>query len=162
MFFIVYKLDTWWQDLNSDFSLKHCLFGGAKLAKNAEPDKYVYSGHRIGFDSCLEVSLPESSTVKNTFIFGVDMSSSVHIEDKTKNILILGPTQGLYDTTLTAEARSSVDISRSNKKPCLSLYYSVSNSLLFDEATKIYQFKRFWDKNISLVFRKFFRKFFSK
>ena len=33
------------------------------------------------------------------------MSSSVHVGNKTKNILILGegPTQGLDDTTLTAE-----------------------------------------------------------
>ena len=33
-------------------------------------------------------------------IFGVDMSSSVHIDNKNKDILILGegPTQGLHDT----------------------------------------------------------------
>ena len=34
-----------------DFTLKDCLFGGVKLAKNAEWDKYVYSGYGIGFDS---------------------------------------------------------------------------------------------------------------
>ena len=35
------------------------------------------------------------------------MSSSVHVENKGKNILILGerPTQGLDDMTLTAEAK---------------------------------------------------------
>ena len=38
-FLTVYELDTWSQDLNSDFSLKDCLFGGNKLAKNADPDK---------------------------------------------------------------------------------------------------------------------------
>ena len=34
------------------------------------------------------------------------MRSSVHIDNKSKNILILGegPTKGLDDTTLTAEA----------------------------------------------------------
>ena len=38
-------------------------------------------------------------------IFGVDMSSSVHIDIKKKYILILGegPTQGLDGTTLTTE-----------------------------------------------------------
>ena len=50
-FFIVDKLDTCSQDLNSDFTLKSCLFGGIKLAKNAGPDKYVYKGSGIGFDS---------------------------------------------------------------------------------------------------------------
>ena len=45
--------------------------------------------------------------VKNVIIFGVDLSSSVHIDNKGKDILILGlgPTQGLDDTTLTAEAQ---------------------------------------------------------
>ena len=41
IFFIVYKLDTCPRDLNSDFTLKDCLFGGVKLAKNADPDKYI-------------------------------------------------------------------------------------------------------------------------
>ena len=40
---------------------------------------------------------------RNVIIFGADMSSSVHIDNKGKNILIYdeGPTQGLDDTTLT-------------------------------------------------------------
>ena len=37
---------------------------------------------------------------KNVIIFGVDMSSSVHIDNKNKDILIVseGPRQGLNDT----------------------------------------------------------------
>ena len=37
---------------------------------------------------------------KNVIIFGADMSSSVHIDNRNKDILILseGPTQGLDDT----------------------------------------------------------------
>ena len=44
---------------------------------------------------------------KNVFSFGAVMSSSVHIDYKNKDILILskGATQGLFDTTLTAEAK---------------------------------------------------------
>ena len=40
--------------------------------------------------------------MENVIIFGADMSSSVHIDNKNKDILILGeePTQGLDDTTL--------------------------------------------------------------
>ena len=43
----------------------------------------------------------------NAIIFGVDISSSEHIDNKIKEILILGfgPTQGLDDTTLTGEAQ---------------------------------------------------------
>ena len=41
---------------------------------------------------------------KNVIIFGADMSSSVHVDNKAKKILILGEgaTQGLDDTTLIA------------------------------------------------------------
>ena len=55
---------------------------------------------------------------KNVIIFGVHKSSSVHIDNKKKDILILGmgPRQGLDDTTLTAEAQYSTNFSRSNKK----------------------------------------------
>ena len=44
---------------------------------------------------------------KNVIMFGADMSSSVHIDNMDKYILILReePTQGLDDTTLTAEAK---------------------------------------------------------
>ena len=68
-FFIVYELDTWSQDLNSDFTLKYCLFGGVKLAKNTDPDKYVYSRYGIGFDSCSEFSLLDGGIGKNVIIF---------------------------------------------------------------------------------------------
>ena len=99
---IIYELDTWSRNLNSDFTLKDCLFGSVKLAKNADLDKYVYTSYDIGFHSHLEFSLPE-----NVIIFGVDLSSPVHIDNKGKDILLLGkgPTQGVHDTTLTAEAQ---------------------------------------------------------
>ena len=46
---IVYKLDAWLRDLSSDFTLKDCFFGEVKVAKNADPGTYVYSGHGIVF-----------------------------------------------------------------------------------------------------------------
>ena len=116
--FTVYQLDTWSQDLNSIFTLKRCLFGGVKLAKNADRDKYLYSGYGIGFDSRSENSSLEGSVGKNVIIFGVDISSSVHIGNEKKDILILdiGPTQALDDATLKGEAKYSINFSRSNKK----------------------------------------------
>ena len=82
LLFIIYELDTWSRESNSDFNLKDCLFGGVKLAENAEQDKYVYSGYGIGFASRLIFSLPNFHCSKNIIIFGVDMNSSVHISDK--------------------------------------------------------------------------------
>ena len=97
----------------------------------------------IGFDLRLEFSVPDGSVGKNVIIFGVDMSSSVRIDNKKNDILILNinPIQGIDVTTLTSEAQYSINFSRSNRKFCLSLHYKRSNSFLFANATKIYQFK---------------------
>ena len=69
------------------------------------------------------------------------MSSSVHINKKKKDVLILGfdPTQGFDDTTLTAKAQYSINFSRSNRKFYLS--YNESSRFLFFNTTKTYQFK---------------------
>ena len=60
---------------------------------------------------------------KNVLIFGAGMSSSVHIDIKKKDILILGKslTQGLDDTTLTAEKGYSINFTEQQKKLYLSL-----------------------------------------
>ena len=101
--FVVYELDSWPRNFDTNFTLGGCMFGGVKLTKNADPDKYSYSGYGIGFNSRGEYSLPDGSVGKNNIIFVVDMSSSVHIDNRGKDILILGkgPTQGL-NHTLTA------------------------------------------------------------
>ena len=61
-----------------------------------------------------EFSLPDGSMGENVIIFGVSRSSSVHIDNKKKDILILGkgPTHGLYDTKITAEAPYLINFSR--------------------------------------------------
>ena len=80
---------------------------------------------------------------KNVIIFGVDISSSVHVDSKKKDILILGegPTQGLYDATLTAEKKFPINFTEHNKKLCLSLYYNRENSYLFVNGVEIHKFK---------------------
>ena len=81
--------------------------------------------------------------VKNVIVYGADMSSPVHIDNKAKNALILseGATQGLDDTTLTAEAKYPINFTQPGKRFVLSIHYNGSNSYLFVNATKIYQFK---------------------
>ena len=70
------------------------------------------------------------------------MSSSAHIDNKKKNILVLGigPTQGL-EHTLTAEKMYSINFTLTNKKFCFSLHYNGANSYLFVNGTEIYKFK---------------------
>ena len=80
---------------------------------------------------------------KVVIIFGADMSSYVHVDNKRKNILILdgGPTQGLDGATLIAKSQYPINFTQSWKRFVLSLHYNGSNSFLFVNATKVYQFK---------------------
>ena len=70
------------------------------------------------------------------------MSSSAHINNKKKDILVLGkgPKQGL-EHTLTAEKMYSINFTVTNKRICLSLHHNGSNSYLFVNRTEIYKFK---------------------
>ena len=88
---------------DNDPTLKNCLFGAVTWTKNADIDKYKYSDYGIGFDRRSSISFPSGGFGQNVLIFGVDMSSSVHIDDKKKHILVLGkgPTQGLEYTLTT-------------------------------------------------------------
>ena len=62
----------------------------------------------------------------------------MYIDNNNKDILILieRQTQGLDDTTLTAEAIYRIKITQPNKRFVLSLQYNGSNSFLFVNATK--------------------------
>ena len=76
------------------------------MTKIVDIDRYKYSGYGIGFDRKGKISAGNGFD-RNCIIFGVDMSSSVHVDNKKKDILLPGegPTQGLDGTTLTAEKK---------------------------------------------------------
>ena len=110
--YIVYELGASGSNDN-DPTLKNCLFGAVTLTKNADIDKYGYSGYGYGF------SLPSSGFGQNVLIFGAGMCSSAHIGTKKKFILFLGkgPTQGL-EHTLTAERMYLINFSVTKNKFC--------------------------------------------
>ena len=93
------------------------------MNKNADIDRYVYSGYGIEFDRRSNFSFPGGGFGQNVLIFGADMSSSAQIDNKGKDILVLGKgsTQGL-EHTLTAEKMYSINFSLTKKKFCLSLH----------------------------------------
>ena len=126
--YIVYELGASTSNIG-DPTLKHCLFGAVTLTKNADIEKYKYSGYGIGFDRRSSFSFPGGGFGQNVLIFGVHMSSSIHIDNKKKDILVLGrgPTQGL-ESTLTAEKMYSINFTTSRKRFCLSLHYNGANS----------------------------------
>ena len=108
---------------SDDPTLKCFLFGAVTLTKNADIDKYGYSGYGIGFDRKSSFSFRGGGFGQNVIISGVDMSSSAHVDNKKKDILILGkaPTQGL-EHILTAEKIHSINCSMARNKFCLSLH----------------------------------------
>ena len=112
------------------------------MTKNNDIDKYKYSGYGNGFDREGTFSVGNGFG-RNCVIFGVDMSSSVHIDNKKKDILILGegPTQGLDGATLAAEKKYSVNFTENNNKFCLNLHYNGANIYIFANDTEINRFK---------------------
>ena len=93
------------------------------MTKNAGPDKYKYSRQGIRLAGRGSFSLNDGNGFgKNAIIFGADMSSSVHLDNNKKYIMILGdgPTQGSDDTTLTAKKEYAINFNEQQKKFCLS------------------------------------------
>ena len=116
--YIVYELGASSSN-DSDPTLKKCLFGHVTLTKNADIDKYRYSGYGIEFDRRSSFSVPGGGFGQNGLVFGVDMSSSARIDNKKKDILVhgKGATQGL-EHTLTAEKMYSINFTVTKKRFC--------------------------------------------
>ena len=112
--YIVYELARS-SSHSDDPTLKNCLFGVVTLTKNADIDKYGYSGYGIGFDRKSSFSFPGGGFGQNVLIFGADMSSIAHIGNKKRHISSRkGPTEGLKHT-LTAEKMYSVNFTVTRK-----------------------------------------------
>ena len=110
-------------EINDDFpvssylTLGNCLFGAVSLTKNADIDRYKYSQYGIGFDRHGSFPFPGIGLGRNVIIFGVDTSSSVHVDKKKKYILILTkvPTKGL-EHILSAEKMYLINFIKHHKK----------------------------------------------
>ena len=100
------------------------MFGAVKLIKNVDID-------HIGFDRKWFFSFGYGSG-RNVRIFAVDMSWTTHINNKKKDILVLGtdPTQRL-EHALTAEKLYSINFTKNNKNFCLILHCNGANSYVF-------------------------------
>ena len=129
---------------DSDPEIKNYLFGAVTLTKNADIDKYRYSGYGIGFDRRSSFSFPGGGFGQNIIIFGVDMNSSIHIDNKGKYILILGkgPTQGLGEHSLTAEKMYSINFRVTKKKFCLSYIIMVQIVIYLSMVQKFINLKQ--------------------
>ena len=100
------------------------MFRAVSFNKNADIDQYKYSEYGIGFDRGREFSFG-SELSKNCIIFGADLSSSSHANNKKSNILVLGKdfVQGINGTTIYTEKLYSINFTEKKKlKNCLSLH----------------------------------------
>ena len=70
------------------------------------------------------------------------MSSSTKIDNKEKDILILGkgPTQGFGEHSLSAKKMYSINFTKVNTKFCFSLHYNGANSYSFVNGKEIRKF----------------------
>ena len=112
---------------------ENCLLRAVSLTKHVDIDQYKYSGYGIGFGNGFGTYV---------IIFAVDMSSSVYLDNKKKEILVIGkgPTQELSGT-LTAEKLYSINFTENNKKFYLNLHYNGASCHFFVNSTDIYKFK---------------------
>ena len=77
---------------------------------------------------------------KNCIIFGADLSSSPHANNKKNNILVLEKdfVQGINDTAIYTEKLHKINFTEKN---CFSLHYNGANSYSFVNGTEIHKFK---------------------
>ena len=106
----------------------------------------------IAFDKTSSFSFPGGGYGQNVIISGVDMNSSIHVDNKWKDISILGksPTQMSGEHSLTAVKMYLINFSKCNIKFCLSLHYNGANSYLFVNGTEIIKFKAKDSKIVAL------------
>ena len=109
--YIVYKLGAS-SSSDSDPTIKNCFFRAVTLTKNADIGKYRYSGYGIEFDRRSSFSFPGCGFAQNIIIFGVDMNSSIHIDNNGKDILVLGK----GENSLTAEKMYSINFTLTKKE----------------------------------------------
>ena len=92
--------------MNTDFTQRFCLLGTVNLTKNMN--------NGVGFNLRSQFSWAD---VKYDLVFDIDMSSSRHVDNRKKYILVLceGLTRGLDDTTMTEEAKYPINFTEFGK-----------------------------------------------
>ena len=111
--YTVYRLSP---RITSNITLENCLFGAVKVTKILKIN--TYSGYGTAFDSGGSFSHPSGGYGKNVIIFGADLSSSAHPNNRANNISVLGKDfiQRVNGTKTYAEKMYSTNFTVTNKK----------------------------------------------
>lgn len=104
--------------------------------------------------------------VQKCYHFSVDSSSSLHTDNRKKDILVIGkaPTNGLDKAAKAVEAKYSFYINKFRRKICLSLQYNEANRFLYanGEKSNNSQQKGLRNKPIPIVLGEYFKVCFSR
>ena len=79
--YVVYELNNWPCYPKNNFPVKNCLFGKAKLVKNAIKSKFTSNGLRIAIEGERSWSFG-NDLARNVAIFGVDYTSSSRADNQ--------------------------------------------------------------------------------
>ena len=130
--YIVYDVDARPINPTNNFKFKNCSFGITNTVKNSDEEKHVYNGYGATFDSAGSWSF-DNDFARNVIIFGVDISSSSHSDNRKNNFLILdeGPFCVINGSFGSPEIKFSISFTKINAKFCWTLHYNADNSYLF-------------------------------
>ena len=138
--YTAYDLAAWPRNPTNNFKFKNCLSGATSIVKNSDKEQHVHSGYSITFNST-DWGNFGNGTARNFIIFGIDKSSSSHVDNHKNNFLILGldATFGINGSFSLQEKKFSINFTKANIK--LSLHYNADNSYLFVNEKEIIKFK---------------------
>ena len=83
--YVVYEITNF--KYNNNPILTNALFGAIKITKNADIEKYKYSGYELGSDCEISYNHSSGGIGGDAIIFGVDMSSSTNTANKEKKLI---------------------------------------------------------------------------
>ena len=85
------------------------------LTKNVDIDQYRYSGYGIGFNRKSSFSFPGCGFGQDVLIFGADMSSSAHIDNKKRRFSSWKRTNKRIRTYINCRKMDSINFTKTRK-----------------------------------------------
>ena len=131
--YIVYKLNTISSTRNTGFTIQNALLGALKIPEDpSDSSNDKYSGYGICFDEGSDFSIGNITNSKNVIIFGCDLISSSHANNRPNNIYVWGEEfiQGINGTTIYAEKITNI-ILQNQIKNLFCLYITMVTILIY-------------------------------
>ena len=143
--YIVYKLDPIASSRDATFTIQNALFGAMQITKNVDTSKYDYKGYGICFDeggqfghTTTEGDFAHTTNARNVLIFRVDMSFSVHANNRANHIYVR--VQNLFKALMILQFMQKKTFIETLQILVI-LHYNGNNSYLFVNGRQELTFK---------------------